>query len=195
MAGSTSLKSLRCFKSFFIVQIQMVKERLKNAVSPFVCRRPHQLILLYTLREKFPSMRLYPALPWAWNDSKSLQVFRMSFLAQTVLKWHKHLLCLCRWALTSCFPFILQIRMSFLLDSHVLFCRTAKEAKHYQRPLEDCGIYIYSMKSYMRGRVHERDTRPHLAVEHFISRHMVQFHSIKVVSAPNTKHITYTDNR
>lgn len=109
-----------------------VQRETKSARFIFVCRQnPRRLtVLLYTLREKFPSMRLHPASPWARNNSKSLQVFQMSFQPQTTSKWHKHLLCLCRWALTSCFPFILQIRMSFLLDSHVRFCRVEKEARH-----------------------------------------------------------------
>jgi len=74
-------------------------------------------------------------LPKVWNiqflASESLKMLWMIFSTQILLKsviWH--------WTLTSCLPFILQMRMSFLLDSHVLFCKMTKEWNHHPHPWE-----------------------------------------------------------
>lgn len=100
------------------------------------------ILYIYSLG-KCIHVRLYPALPQVWNiqllASKSLKMLWMNFSTQIALKSHetwKNVCVIWHWTLTSCLPFILQMRMSFLLDSHVLFCKMTKEQNHHPHPWE-----------------------------------------------------------
>lgn len=100
------------------------------------------ILYIYSLG-KCIHVRLYPALPQFWNIqllvSKSLKMLWMNFSTQIALKSHetwKNFCVIWHWTLTSCLPFILQMRMSFLLDSHVLFCKMTKEQNHHPHPWE-----------------------------------------------------------
>ncbi len=105
----------------------------------------------------------------------------MNFLAKTVLKravkCEKKLCVIWHWTLTSCLPFILQMRMSFCIGFPRPFCETrgSKIISYIQGKISKvahtfnyvCVCVCVWERERERG---DSGTRAHLAVEHFISR-------------------------
>lgn len=85
---------------------------------------------------------------------------------------------------TSCLPFILHTRMSFLLDSHVRFCRRNEPQSGYIRCERVCVLLVLSASLVLCVCVRENES--YLAVEHLITCHVIQLHSVQVISTEHT---------